>query len=80
MLLDDVLIAPLCFTPTFLHIHAQVKYEGCNGALWERCLVVHNYGYCPKVRLTLFDLDKGWLRNHSVRPDVIQVPYELIKK
>ena len=32
-----------CNTPTF--------FRSCGGALWDRCLVVHNYEACPRMKL-----------------------------
>ena len=33
---------------------SPLAYHSCAGVAWQRCLVVHNYQACPKVRLS------GW--------------------
>ena len=40
-----------CYTPN-VTLNCAAPFESCAGAEWRRCLVVHNYGACARVRLT----------------------------
>lgn len=40
-----------CQTPNTTLNCQTPAFRGCGGAAWHRCLVVHNYNACPRVRL-----------------------------